>query len=191
MSVRLIGNLTLSAILPLALQASTQLGLVIGLGKAKIDAELPDISAKISANLDGIASLQAAILGAPLAPAAVVSFLANANVLALSIPDLVSSLTARLAALADVGASLSVKAATLNVDLGVFNLAADFAASLTSLLAKGGVRVYRYDGTFSGLGSQFTDAGGDIPPDTQVNAVLLVTDDAGAWAALQQLLKTT
>lgn len=162
------GQLSLGECMPLALQASAQLSTAIGVA-------LPDVQARV----DGLLALSIA------PPPSLADLLAALEALLGAIQTLIAvplpDVTATVAALAELQATLG----SLGASLG-------FQLNLASLLATPGIFFYLFAGRADEVGPALSDRltsglPGGAPGESVAGAILLAKD-AGAIAALRLVL---
>lgn len=176
MTVTQVGQLTIGAVVPVAIAAQATADASLGLVIPQITAQIaglialitqlgltpPSIEGSIALLTQAIASLQAAV----------------------TLPGASANITAIAAALAQLEATL-------------LSLSAQLAASaaLGVTLGTPGVWVYSYDGTPGAFGPNFSGAiGGGLPdsldPALPINGLVLLTSDPATWAAMRTCFRT-
>jgi hypothetical protein len=177
MSLAFLGSLTLSVAVPGAASVASA-------GAAGINGALPDIESRLASLGD--------FTPAPISFAADLA-LAQSVVagvtLAIATPGLTPpDISAQLAIIAALVASLEAQIGAVNAELGIVT---DFLA----VLATGGVFGYAYAGRADGIGSAISaELAGGFPGGTgadAANALVLATTTPATWGAMQTLFKTS
>lgn len=205
------GRLQLGAIFPMLAELRASLLLIATQGLAQADIDLPEIEVNIDLLTADLAGIQASIQGVmetiALGPAGAVSgaiqAIASGDMLlglTMTGPDLIASLTASLGELIAKAASIGVrlggftaKAGAIKASLPSLDVAKALALSLADLLIKGGARLYIYTGPLADLGAELgahINGGGSDGMSVSANVwvPIIVTDDPGTEAALQQII---
>jgi hypothetical protein len=170
MTITALGTLDVGVAVPGALTA-------VGAGIAGINGALPDIQARIDALLAFTPS--PVTFAAQLALAAQITASIN-DAISLGLP--VPSISDQIAQVAAVIAALEAQVAAVNAQLTILT-------GLLAPLAVAGIDAYAFDGARNALGGELgTALGGST---AHANALVLVTTDPSAWAALGVIVKVS
>jgi hypothetical protein len=167
MTVTALGTLTVGAAVP-------GMSTAITAGVAGINAVLPDLVSRLAM----LAALPPIVPGFDAQLALATDMAASATSamhLGLPLPDIAAALAAALAALEALVSLVQGQLATI--------------VALQGPLASAGVGAYVFDGARDQLGYELGAAIG--PGANHANALLLVTLDPAAWAALSAIVKVT
>ncbi len=171
MTVADLGSVTVGAAVPAGPALSAAVDASVGIAA-------PDVSAQVSAVASFSPSAMLSLTQLLDAANAVVANIQAAIVAGLTPP----SLAAQAALGASVQVDLTAKLATLQAQLNL-------ALGLDELFAQAGVRVLTFSGQQKDFGGELATALG--PDATNANAVVLLTQSAAAWTAMQGVLKTS
>lgn len=165
-----LGEMTLGAVVPVALTATAS-------ATASINVQLPELQLKLAALLE----LSARVTLVP--PTIAASILAVANMgiqlgiaLSAGAPSVLVDVSAILAAIAEINASIGA----LTVQLGII-------LNIEAALGGASVHLLNYEGVASGLVSSGIDG---ISSSANVNALLIVASTSAAWATMSTVFKT-
>lgn len=166
-----LGELTLGAVVPVALSATAA-------ATASLNAQLPELQIKLASLLE----LSARVALVPPTIAASIQ-----TVIALN-ASLVAALSVGApAVMVDVSGLLAVMA-QLSADIGALTLQLQVILGIEAQLGGASVHLLRYDGTASGLvpeGIPGVSAGADV------HAIVVLASTSAAWGAIQSVFKTS
>lgn len=171
MTVTDLGSVSVGAAIPAGPALSAAVDASVGIAA-------PDISGQIAAVASFTPTVSLSLNDQIAAANAIIANLQAAILLGLTPP----TLSAQVAVAAQISADLNVKLATLNAQLNI-------ALGFNPLFAQAGVRVLTFTGPQNNFGSELaTELGSNA---TNANAVVLLTQSAAAWTAMQGVLKTS